>query len=101
MPTVKSIDQLAQEVLSGAWGNGNDRINRLRGAGYDYNAVQNKVNQLMGANQPQAEIYMVQAGDTLSGIAGRFGTNYQKIARDNRIANPNLIYPGMRLKIYR
>lgn len=101
VPTVKSVDQLAQEVISGAWGNGNDRINRLRGAGYDYNAVQNKVNQLMGANQSQAEIYMVQRGDTLSGIASRFGTSYQKIASDNRIANPNLIYPGMRLKIYR
>lgn len=44
--------------------------------------------------------YTVQKGDTLSGIAAKFGTTYQKIAADNGIANPNLIYPGTTLKIY-
>lgn len=43
--------------------------------------------------------YTVQAGDTLSGIAQRFNTTYQKIASDNQIADPNLIYPGQVLKI--
>ena len=38
--------------------------------------------------------YTVQSGDTLSGIAGRFNTTYQKLAQINHIANPNLIYPG-------
>lgn len=44
--------------------------------------------------------YTVVKGDTLSGIAARYGTTYQKIAADNNIANPNLIYPGQVLKIY-
>ena len=44
--------------------------------------------------------YTVQKGDTLSGIAARYGTTYQKIAADNGIANPNLIFPGQTLKIY-
>ena len=44
--------------------------------------------------------YTVVKGDTLSGIASKFGTTYQKIASDNGIANPNLIYPGQVLKIY-
>lgn len=44
--------------------------------------------------------YTVQKGDTLSGIAAKYGTTYQKIASDNGIANPNLIYPGQVLKIY-
>lgn len=44
--------------------------------------------------------YTVVPGDTLSGIASRYGTTYQKIAADNGIANPNLIYPGQTLKIY-
>ena len=44
--------------------------------------------------------YIVKSGDTLSGIAARFGTNYQKIARDNNIANPNIIHPGQKLIIY-
>lgn len=43
----KSIDVLAKEVIDGNWGNGQDRINRLIAAGYDYNAVQNKVNEIL------------------------------------------------------
>lgn len=43
----KSIDTLAREVIAGKWGNGSDRKNRLTAAGYDYNAVQKRVNQLL------------------------------------------------------
>ena len=43
--------------------------------------------------------YTVQAGDTLSAIANRFGTSYQAIAQANGIANPNLIHPGQTLTI--
>ena len=43
----KSIEQLAQEVIRGDWGNGSDRRNRLTAAGYDYDAVQARVNQLL------------------------------------------------------
>lgn len=43
----KSIDELAKEVIQGKWGNGQDRVNRLTKAGYDYNAVQKKVNQML------------------------------------------------------
>ena len=46
------------------------------------------------------QTYTVQSGDTLSGIAAKFGTTYQKIAADNGIANPNIIHPGQVLKIY-
>lgn len=49
---------------------------------------------------PNYVAYTVVRGDTLSGIAARYGTTYQKIAADNGIANPNLIYPGQVLKIY-
>lgn len=43
----KSIDEIAQEVLAGKWGNGSDRKTRLTAAGYDYNAVQNRVNEIL------------------------------------------------------
>ena len=36
--------------------------------------------------------YTVVRGDTLSGIAYRFGTSWGILASHNRIANPNLIY---------
>lgn len=42
----KSIDELAREVLQGKWGNGAERKKRLEAAGYDYAAVQKKVNRL-------------------------------------------------------
>lgn len=43
----KSADELAREVLQGKWGNGAERKKRLEAAGYDYAAVQKKVNQLV------------------------------------------------------
>ena len=49
--------------------------------------------------QPSYETYVVKAGDILSSIAAKFGTTYQKIARDNNISNPNIIYPGQKLVI--
>lgn len=48
---------------------------------------------------PAAGTYTVVRGDTLSGIAGRFGTTYQELARINGIANPNKIYPGQVLRL--
>ncbi len=43
----KSVDEIARKVIQGKWGNGADRRNRLTNAGYDYNAVQKRVNELM------------------------------------------------------
>ena len=43
----KSIDEIAREVIDGKWGNGADRKNRLTAAGYDYAAVQSRVNKLL------------------------------------------------------
>jgi N-acetylmuramoyl-L-alanine amidase len=43
----KSITEIAQEVIAGVWGNGQDRKNRIVAAGYDYSAVQKKVNELL------------------------------------------------------
>lgn len=47
-PEKKSLEAIAREVMNGAWGNGSDRANRLTKAGYDYQAVQAKVNELYG-----------------------------------------------------
>lgn len=45
----KDINTIAQEVIKGAWGNGDDRRRRLEAAGYNYAAVQNAVNAKLGA----------------------------------------------------
>lgn len=44
----KSIDDVANEVIAGQWGNGEDRKTALANAGYDYSEVQNRVNEKMG-----------------------------------------------------
>lgn len=46
-PTLKSVDIIAREVIEGKWGNGQNRKDRLTSAGYDYNTVQKRVNQLL------------------------------------------------------
>lgn len=43
----KSVDTIAREVIQGKWGNGSARKSKLIKAGYDYNAVQKRVNQLL------------------------------------------------------
>ena len=43
--------------------------------------------------------YTVKSGDTLSGIATRFNTTYQDLARINNIASPYVIYPNQVIKI--
>ena len=44
----KTTDALAYEVIQGDWGNGEERKERLEAAGYDYDAVQQRVNELLG-----------------------------------------------------
>jgi LysM repeat protein len=45
--------------------------------------------------------HTVAHGETLGSIARKYGTSYQKIAKDNNIKNVNLIHEGQKLKIYR
>lgn len=51
------------------------------------------------SDKPSATVYTVRPGDTLSGIAVRYGTTYQQLAAINGISNPNKIYVGQRIKI--
>lgn len=60
---------------------------------YDY--ISNNEN----SNESDEIIYTVVKGDTLSHIASIYGTTYQKLAIDNNIANPDLIYVGQKIKI--
>jgi rare lipoprotein A len=41
--------------------------------------------------------YVVQSGDTLSGIAAELGTSVEDLAAANGIANPDLVYAGQTL----
>lgn len=50
-------------------------------------------------NYNQDTSYIVQTGDTLSGIALKYGTTVRQLVILNNIKNPNLIYPGQKIKV--
>jgi hypothetical protein len=48
---------------------------------------------------PRPQVYIVQAGDTLSSIATRFGCSLDSLVQANQITNPNLLQVGQKLEI--
>ena len=48
--SAKTVDELADEVIAGKWGCGDERKSRLTAAGYDYTAVQAAVNAKLSGN---------------------------------------------------
>lgn len=92
-----STETLVQEVIDRKYGDNPVRCDVL---GVRYDEVQKGVNARFNkTSQPSSKTYVVKSGDTLSGIAAKFGTTYQAIAKKNGITNPNIIYPGQVLKI--
>ena len=76
----KSVDTLAHEVLAGNWGNGSDRANRLRAAGYDYDAVQNRVNEILygSVSKPNGKLIDTLAHEV---IRGDWGNGQDRVNR--------------------
>ncbi len=66
----KSLNVIAKEVIAGKWGNGDERKQRLTKAGYDYNAVQRKVNELMADNRRPAKSVEELAREVIQGKWG-------------------------------
>lgn len=94
----KSIDQLANEVLAGLWGNNPLRAARLTAAGYNYSAVQKRVNEIADDRKGR-KTYIVVKGDNLTKIAKRYGTTVDALVKANNIPNKNLIQIGQELVI--
>jgi hypothetical protein len=83
----KSADELAREVIRGDWGNGSDRKNRLAAAGYDYAAVQARVNDIVSGKASSSAApsqsaafrpYLVKVTADVLNIRKGPGTNYGK-----------------------
>lgn len=66
----KSIDTIADEVIAGQWGNGNDRKTRLENAGYNYQEVQNKVNEKLGVSSSNRKSNETIANEVIKGLWG-------------------------------
>ena len=95
--SVKPIDKIAEEVISGIWGNGSERKTKLEKAGYDYDEVQKAVNKKISNTSSLNRIYTVKKGDTLSGIGLKLSIDWRYIASKNKIKPPYTIYPGQKL----
>lgn len=93
----KTVDELAREVLDGIWKDNPERKQRLIASGYNYDAVQAKVNEICKAAAQKT--YTVRRGDTLSGIAKQYGTSVNALVRINDISNPNKIYVGQKIRV--
>lgn len=65
----KTIDQIAQEVIRGAWGTGFVRKNAIIKAGYDYDAVQARVNEILSGNTKKKSVTEIAK----EVIAGKWG----------------------------
>jgi len=52
-----------------------------------------------GRSMPAGNVYVVQRGDTLSGIAARYRLDWRQLARINGIRAPYTVYPGQRLRL--
>lgn len=96
-PVRKTVDEIVQEVLDGIWGNGDDRKNAITAAGYDYEAVRKRVNEIYKSKAKQT--HTVVKGDTLSLIAKQYDTSVSALTELNKIANPNKIYVGQQIMV--
>lgn len=75
-----SIDDVANKVIRGEYGNGTERASRLSAEGYDPNAVQARVNAIMGVRKPEPP--RVNIDDIARKvIRGEFGNGSTRTAR--------------------
>lgn len=94
-----TIDEAAQNVLLGKYGNGEKRRQSLQALGLDADAVQRRVNELVKG--VKAEYVTVKSGDTLSELAERYDTSVTAILNLNSvlIKNPNCIQVGWKIRV--
>lgn len=74
----KSIDELAEEVINGKWGDGADRKSKLEKAGYNYNEVQDRVNEILKEKNNKKSVTEV-AKDVINGKYGNGSERKKKL----------------------
>ena len=95
----KNVDQLANEVLAGLWGNGIVRRINLTLAGYDYWIVQRRVEEIIEIRKGSGKAYVVNSGDTLTKIAKLYNTTVDALVKANNIADKNKMEIGQYIRI--
>ena len=78
--TLKSLNTVANEVIQGLWGNGQERFDNLTNAGYNAQAVQDKVNDLLNDGNTTKSLDTV-AQEVLQGLWGNGQERYDSLTR--------------------
>ena len=91
-PQAKSVDTVAREVIAGQWGDGEDRKARLTQAGYDYSAVQARVNEMLNP-QPQLKSIDEIAREV---IRGKWGNGAE---RKRRLTEAGYDYNAVQVRV--
>lgn len=92
----KSISEVAQEVIQGAWGNGDARKNALIAAGYDYATVQAEVNRILGGGSAVPKKSVNELAKEV--IAGKWGNGD---ARKTALTNAGYDYSAVQKEVNR
>jgi hypothetical protein len=79
--TSADLDSVAQEVLQGLWGNGQERYDSLTNAGYDAQAVQDRVNSMLSGDDSYTSDYDIDeiANQVLQGVWGNGQERYDNL----------------------
>lgn len=108
----KDVETVAREVIAGTWGNGDARKKALTSAGYDYNEVQAKVNQILNgtADKPTTSTSTIKevkatcaAKNFNKNLAGEYKTTCKLYCRNDAGTNKKalcLIPKGTKVKNY-
>lgn len=91
--TLKSITKIANEVIAGKWGNGDERKRRLTEAGYDFDKVQAKVNELLKSKVAKLSIEQVAQ----KVIKGDYGNGHA--TRKKKLEAEGYDYETVRAKV--
>lgn len=96
--TVKKGDNLSTIAKKhGATVNNLVEINNIKNPNLIYPGQKIKINGNIVSKK--STIYTVKKGDNLSNISKRYNTTVNRLVELNGIKNPNLIYPGQKIKI--
>ena len=79
--TSTDLDSVAQEVIQGLWGNGQERYDSLTNAGYDAQAVQDRVNSLLNGEYSQSNYTNLDdvANEVIQGLWGNGQDRFENL----------------------
>ena len=80
----KSVDEVAQEVIQGLWGNGQERYDNLTNTGYDAQAVQDRVNSILSGDDSDTSDYDIDeiANQVLQGLWGNGQERFNNLSNE-------------------